>query len=80
MLTSHRTLKTAALVALLAMATASCASGPGPGAGSGDRGAAVGTRGLPEVEVLDVSSGEPVQLAGLVPAAQATLVWFWAPH
>jgi hypothetical protein len=36
--------------------------------------------GLPTVEVLDVASLATVQLDSLLPADQALLVWFWAPH
>ncbi|MEZ5262857.1 MAG: hypothetical protein R2755_14050 [Acidimicrobiales bacterium] len=40
----------------------------------------MGTSPLPAVEVLDVATGRPVQLAGFLPAAKPTLVWMWAPH
>jgi hypothetical protein len=35
---------------------------------------------LPSVDVLDVVSGNRVNLAGLAPADRPTLLWFWAPH
>lgn len=35
---------------------------------------------LPDVQVVDVSTGQPVRLNGLIPSDKPTLVWFWAPH
>lgn len=35
---------------------------------------------LPDIEVVDVASGEPVALRSLASADRPTLLWFWAPH
>lgn len=35
---------------------------------------------LPDIEVVDVASGETVALRSLVSAGRPTLLWFWAPH
>ena len=35
---------------------------------------------LPDLEVVDVATGTPVQLRSLVPSDRPTLLWFWAPH
>lgn len=39
-----------------------------------------GRNDLPSVTVLDVASGESVDLRSLAPAPLPMLVWFWAPH
>ncbi|MEZ5411069.1 MAG: hypothetical protein R2761_23775 [Acidimicrobiales bacterium] len=52
-------------------ATAGDASGPGAAADS--------VSPLPAVDVVDLSSGETVALASLLPADKPTLVWMWAP-
>lgn len=35
---------------------------------------------LPDVEVVDIATGEKLALTSLVPAQRPLLVWFWAPH
>jgi thiol-disulfide isomerase/thioredoxin len=35
---------------------------------------------LPDIEVVDVASGEAVALRSLASADRPTLLWFWAPH
>lgn len=82
--------RTAALIAATALTLAACggttnSGSPAEAAGSAAAGtAAAGPSNaaspLPDVEVLDVTSGERVQLAGYLPAEKPTLVWLWAPH
>lgn len=35
---------------------------------------------LPEVDVINVVSGETLLLSSLAPADRPILAWFWAPH
>lgn len=35
---------------------------------------------VPKVAVLDVGTGDTVDLGSLVPAQRPILLWFWAPH
>ena len=35
---------------------------------------------LPEVDVVNVVSGETLLLSSLAPADRPILAWFWAPH
>lgn len=35
---------------------------------------------LPDLDLIDVSTGRPVNLRSLAPAATPLLLWFWAPH
>lgn len=35
---------------------------------------------VPGVELIDVATGDPVQLRSLLPAETPVLFWFWAPH
>ena len=35
---------------------------------------------LPDIEVVDVASGDTVALRSVASANQPTLLWFWAPH
>ena len=35
---------------------------------------------VPDLELIDVSTGQPVNLRMLVPAETPLLFWFWAPH
>lgn len=53
--------------------------GPATSATPGTK-APAGESPLPEVDVLDVATGDTVQFAGLLPADRALLFWFWAPH
>lgn len=86
----HRPTRTAALVAATAITIAACGgtntststdSGPtAEEAGPTVAGPSTATSPLPAVDVLDVVSGETVQLAGFLPAAKPTLVWMWAPN
>ncbi|MGH8999679.1 MAG: hypothetical protein ACRDY7_09845 [Acidimicrobiia bacterium] len=61
----------------------------GGGCGGGDddddgQAAAPATPGgpgeVPEASMRDVSTGEELELASLVPAERPILFWFWAPH
>jgi hypothetical protein len=49
------------------------------GSSSGDAGSGTDPRGLPDVTVTDVASGEAVTLASVTTPDRPTLVWFWAP-
>jgi hypothetical protein len=42
-------------------------------------GADDGRRGIPSVEVTDLATGGPVDLASVADPERPTLVWFWAP-
>ena len=44
-----------------------------------DDGEAVATD-IPDLEFINVSSGELVNLRSFVPSETALLFWFWAPH
>ena len=35
---------------------------------------------VPDLELIDVSTGGPVSLRSLVPSGTPLLFWFWAPH
>lgn len=35
---------------------------------------------LPDVEAIEVASGDRVNVASLVPSDKPLLLWFWAPH
>ncbi len=35
---------------------------------------------LPDVDVVDLATGETVNLASFAPADRPILLWFWAPH
>ena len=35
---------------------------------------------LPEVTVIDITSGDEVLLSSYAPAATPIVLWFWAPH
>ena len=50
---------------------------PAPPAASSD---AADVMTLPDVEVVDVGSGERLVLSSLAPADRPILAWFWAPH
>ncbi|MGD9750979.1 MAG: hypothetical protein AB7W59_08295 [Acidimicrobiia bacterium] len=90
----QRRARLSALAAAGALTLAACGgSGGGDGAdtaaatpagpavaGPAVAGPAATTSPLPSVNVVDVVSGDTVQLAGLLPAAKPTLVWMWAPH
>jgi hypothetical protein len=59
------------LLAVVALA-AGCGSTGGESAGTGS--------GIPDVEVTDLATGDPVALASVAEPGLPTLVWFWAPH
>jgi thiol-disulfide isomerase/thioredoxin len=42
--------------------------------------AATGSVDLPSIPVVDLSTGDEVDLASLARAGTPTLLWFWAPH
>ncbi len=42
--------------------------------------ASTGENQLPAVDVIDVASGQEVDLAGYAPAETPIVLWFWAPH
>lgn len=83
-----------AVATLAALGLVACGGGGGSGsAGSGaptaeaPRGAgppapgtAPRTSAIPEVTVLDVTSGDEFALGSIVPSERPVLVWFWAPH
>lgn len=81
-----RRMTAAGIVVAAALALSACggdnpSAGPAPaGGGSGSSAAAQGASPLPAVDVVDVSSGDTVALASLLPADKPTLVWMWAPH
>ncbi len=89
--TRHRPGRTLAALAAAALTLAACgtaepSSTAAPSAATeGGRtaasatGAASGVSPLPAVDVIDVATGAPVPLAGLLPAARPTLLWMWAP-
>lgn len=62
-------------VAVLVVSTLAAACG----SSSGDAGSGADPRGLPDVTVTDVASGEAVTLASVTTPDRPTLVWFWAP-
>lgn len=68
-----------------ALALSACGGGSAPGAqeavggAAGPGVAAEGGSPLPAVDVVDVTSGETVALASLLPADKPTLLWMWAP-
>ncbi len=35
---------------------------------------------LPSVELVDVATGDTVNLASFAPSDRAIVLWFWAPH
>lgn len=35
---------------------------------------------LPDVDVIDVASGDEINLAGFAPSDKPIVLWFWAPH
>ena len=35
---------------------------------------------IPDVDVVDLATGETVNLASFAPADRPILLWFWAPH
>jgi thiol-disulfide isomerase/thioredoxin len=58
---------------------------PAPEVGDGDapsadEGGAAEADFLPDIDVVDVATGETVALRSLVSAGRPTLLWFWAPH
>lgn len=67
----------------LALSACGAASSPGAqqavGGAAGPGAAAEGGSALPAVDVVDVTSGETVALASLLPADKPTLLWMWAP-
>lgn len=62
-----------------AQATPSGESNSARGEGSGSQ-AVTGGNVVPDVAVLDVATGDTVDLGGLIPAERPILLWFWAPH
>lgn len=83
------------LVVATAFGSVACGSGAGEGAAGTAAGSASSVSAtmaddtppaerasspLPTIDVTDVTTGEPVDLAGLLPADQPVLVWMWAPH
>ncbi|MEX2586700.1 MAG: hypothetical protein WD602_01730 [Actinomycetota bacterium] len=67
------------VAAACAQATQSGGSGPASGVDPVSQ-AEPGGNVLPEVAVLDVDTGDTVNLGSLVPAPRPILLWFWAPH
>ncbi len=56
--------------------TAPATSSPTPANGGGDE----TVTDLPDVEVVELASGDTVDLQTLAVAGKPTLLWFWAPH
>lgn len=51
-----------------------------PGSGADGSAPVAGTASLPSIDVLELASGDTVDLAALAEAGRPTLLWFWAPH
>lgn len=60
------------LIVVLSMAAVAC--------GSSDRSPAADGAGIPDVEVIDVRTGQTVSLQSFAPNDTPLLFWFWAPH
>lgn len=75
-----------AFTAALTLVAAACAQSAPPGGSGPARGtdpvsqAAPDGNVVPEVAVLDVGTGDTVDLVSFVPAQRPILLWFWAPH
>jgi len=68
--------------ALVSSACGGDGSSAGPATAGGTSGPGVAVEGagpLPAVDVVDVTSGETVNLGSLLPADKPTLVWMWSP-
>ena len=48
--------------------------------GSGDSSPAAEGAGIPDVDVIDVRTGDTVSLQSFAPSDTPLLFWFWAPH
>lgn len=84
-----RALALTAAVTLVAMA---CTQAPPSGESNSARGGGSASQAVPggsvapdgnvvpELAVLDVATGDSVDLGGLIPAERPILLWFWAPH
>lgn len=48
--------------------------------GSSDSSPAAEGAGIPDVDVIDVRTGDTVSLQSLAPSDTPLLFWFWAPH
>ncbi len=53
---------------------------PTPGSDSGSAAVTEVSTAVPDLELLDVATGDPVKLRSLFPASASLLFWFWAPH
>lgn len=53
---------------------------PTPATGQSPPPASAGTNIFPAIDVIDVASGDTVNLASATTGSAPTLVWFWAPH
>lgn len=62
------------LVAAMTLVAAACAQASPSGESNLDDNV------VPELDVLNVGTGDTVDLGSLVPAQRPILLWFWAPH
>ncbi|NNK91834.1 MAG: hypothetical protein HKO87_05320 [Acidimicrobiia bacterium] len=69
-----------AFVGALAVVAAACGGGDGSSDAAGPPEEIPGVGALPAVEVLDVATGDSVDVSTLLPSDKPLLVWFWAPH
>lgn len=71
---SKARLRAVALTAAVALVAAACAQASPSGGSNPDDNV------IPELGVLNVGTGDTVDLGNLVPAPRPILLWFWAPH
>ncbi|MBT8214083.1 MAG: hypothetical protein KJP12_02585 [Acidimicrobiia bacterium] len=69
-----------AFVVALSLVAAACGGGDGSGEAAGPPEEIPGVGALPAVEVLDVATGDTVDVSTFLPSDKPLLVWFWAPH
>ena len=55
-------------------------AGPTTGDTPADTAALTGVSDLPDVEMINLNTGETVQLASYAPADKPIVLWFWAPY
>ncbi|MFV0525307.1 MAG: hypothetical protein ACK5RL_12525 [Acidimicrobiales bacterium] len=65
------------LVLAAVLSLAGCVSGSDEEAGPAVVSGEAGSNPLPVVDVTDVATGDPVDLASLLPADQPVLLWLW---
>jgi hypothetical protein len=47
---------------------------------TGEAATLTGESDLPDVEMINLNTGETVQLASYAPAGKPIVLWFWAPY